>query len=118
MADYSNYGSNVSIYGPAGGYGDNYKITGQIDAREMMMTYYPTSLVSPLGKAADFPDGYTLSFGTSLATPEVSAALAAIMSKNVDNSKDSNEVLNTLFENADSFIDKNSMLKYKEVRIK
>ncbi|XKR52047.1 hypothetical protein ACHLPL_15345 (plasmid) [Enterococcus faecalis] len=40
------------------------------------------------------------------------------MSKNVDNSKDSNEVLNTLFENADSFIDKNSMLKYKEVRIK
>ena len=118
IADYSNYGSNVSIYGPAGGYGDNYKITGQIDAREMMMTYYPTSLVSPLGKAADFPDGYTLSFGTSLATPEVSAALAAIMSKNVDNSKDSNEVLNTLFENADSFIDKNSMLKYKEVRIK
>ena len=82
----------------------------------MMMTYYPTSLVSPLGKAADFPDGYTLSFGTSLATPEVSAA--AIMSKNVDNFKDSNEVLNTLFENADSFIDKNSMLKYKEVRIK
>ena len=51
IADYSNYGSNVSIYGPAGGYGDNYKITGQIDAREMMMTYYPTSLVSPLGKS-------------------------------------------------------------------
>ncbi|MGH2227077.1 S8 family serine peptidase, partial [Enterococcus faecalis] len=79
---------------------------------EFMMTYYPTSLVSPLAKAPDFPDGYTLCFGTSLATPEVSPALAAIMTKNVDNSKDSNEVLNTLFQNADSFIDKNSMLKY------
>ena len=76
------------------------KITGQIDAREMMMTYYPTSLVSPLGKALTFQ--MVIHFlWNKFATP-VSAALAAIMSKNVDNSKDSNEVLNTLFENADS----------------
>ena len=84
----------------------------------MMMTYYPTSLVSPLGKAADFPDGYTLSFGTSISQLQIVSAALASYFMNVDNFKDSNEVLNTLFENADSFIDKNSMLKYKEVRIK
>ncbi|WP_129044621.1 S8 family peptidase [Companilactobacillus metriopterae] len=80
LASYSNYGSNISVSAPGGDYGNFYKTSGQLDAREMIMTYYPTDKESIIGKSADLPTGYTLSLGTSLAAPVVSSILADMIS--------------------------------------
>lgn len=80
-ADYSNYGSNVQIYGPVGWLGESYTKQGVIDARELMMTYFPITMTSVFETPDVIPKGTTLSYGTSLAAPEVSSALATIISK-------------------------------------
>ncbi|MDR9867995.1 S8 family serine peptidase [Lactococcus cremoris] len=81
-ADYSNYGSKVDISGPVGWFGEEYQINKTIDAREMMITYYPITKTSPFETPGAIPKGTTLSFGTSLAAPEVSSALATLISQN------------------------------------
>lgn len=81
MANYSNYGSKVDIYGPVGWFGESYAADGVMDAREMLITYYPMTKTSPFEDPDAIPKGTTLSFGTSLATPEVTSALATIISR-------------------------------------
>lgn len=81
IADYSNYGTKVSVYGPTGWLGYSYQSDSVVDAREMMITYYPTTKISPFETPDVIPRGTTLSFGTSLAAPEVTSALATLISK-------------------------------------
>ncbi|MFT0802176.1 S8 family serine peptidase [Bacillus swezeyi] len=82
LAPYSNYGKKVDFVAPVGYLGNNYDETSQIDIRDMIITSYPTYLQKPiLDQIAEIQDGYTLTYGTSLAAPQVSAASALIISK-------------------------------------
>lgn len=101
-ANYSNYGSNVQIYGPVGYLGESYSTKGIIDAREMMMTYFPMTMTSIFETPNVIPKGLTLSYGTSLAAPEVTSALATIISKYYSQRGSYNyyQVENELFSNS------------------
>jgi Subtilisin-like serine proteases len=119
-ADYSNYGSKVDISGPTGWYGESYLVDKTIDAREMMITYYPTTKTSVFETPGIIPRGTTLSFGTSLSAPEVSAALATLISKdtNRDGSQNYyNRVKDELFNNSNRFLI-DEKIGIGEVRIK
>ena len=117
-ADYSNYGSIISISSTTGSFGEQYATTGQIDAREMMMTYYPLTKESIIGSLAGFPKGYTLSFGTSLAAPAVSAAVAVILSKNICQDRDVESIILQLMRNSEPFKEDSENIGYGELRIK
>lgn len=118
-ADYSNYGSNVQIYGPVGWLGESYSVQGVIDAREMMMTYFPMTMTSIFETPDVIPKGTTLSYGTSLAAPEVSSALATIISRYYSQRGSYNyyQVENELFRNSQQYNLSNSNVIH-EVRIK
>ena len=118
-ADYSNYGTKVQIYGPAGWLGESYSTQGVVDAREMMMTYFPTTLTSIFETPDVIPKGTTLSYGTSLAAPEVSSALATIISKYYSQKGwyDYYQVENELFGNSKQYNLGDSNV-INEVRIK
>ncbi|HFR3947540.1 TPA: S8 family serine peptidase, partial [Streptococcus suis] len=117
-ADYSNYGSIISISSPTGSFGEQYMATGQIDAREMMMTYYPLTKDSLIGSLAGFPKGYTLSFGTSLAAPAVSAAVAVILSENSAQDRDVEHIILQLMRNSEQFNSDSESIGYGELRIR
>ena len=120
-ASYSNYGDGVTIAAPAGDFGSRYLSEGQMDAREMMVTYYPTQYPTQLGELAGFSRGYTLSLGTSLAAPQVTSALASILSneKSAGISKESryNLAMQKLYENSAKF-ENGKQIGFGEVRIK
>ena len=118
-ADYSNYGTKVQIYGPVGWLGESYSTQGVVDAREMMMTYFPTTLTSIFETPDVIPKGTTLSYGTSLAAPEVSSALATIISKYYSQKGwyDYYQVENELFGNSKQYNLGDSNV-INEVRIK
>lgn len=77
LASYSNYGSNIDYCAPGG---DLVYIDGAIDISQWIYCLYPTTMDNGL-TAIGIPQGYTFSYGTSLAVPEVTAALADILSK-------------------------------------
>jgi subtilisin family serine protease len=119
-ADYSNYGSKVDISGPVGWFGESYTTKGIIDAREMMVTYYPTTKISMFETPGVIPRGATLSFGTSLAAPEVSSALATLISKEKNRDVSHNyydRIEHKLLSNSRK-IDRNEKIGVGEVRIK
>lgn len=83
-----------------------------------MVTYYPTTKESPLGKAAGFSSGYTLSFGTSLAAPEVSAVIAANLSKKSYCYRDLEQIKEDLLNDAKPFLSIEDKIGFGEVRIR
>ena len=84
----------------------------------MMMTYYPLTKESIIGSLAGFPKGYTLSFGTSLAAPAVSAAVAVILSKNICQDRDVESIILQLMRNSELFKEDSENIGYGELRIK
>ncbi|RDZ07681.1 hypothetical protein C3744_27385 [Priestia megaterium] len=85
LAPYSNFGKKVDFIAPTGYLGKNYDKTGEIDIRDFIITTFPTNKENTaLDKLAEIPNGYTLSFGTSLAAPQVSATAALIIAKYQD----------------------------------
>ncbi|MGF9806957.1 S8 family serine peptidase [Priestia megaterium] len=82
LAPYANFGKKIDFTAPTGYLGKNYDETGQIDVRDFIITTFPTNKENTnLDKLAEIPNGYTLSFGTSLAAPQVSATSALIIAK-------------------------------------
>lgn len=60
--------------------------------------------------------GYTFSFGTSIATPFVTAALSVIIGNNYNIT--TREALRVLYNNAESTCSDERLNEYKEVRIR
>ena len=82
FSSYSNFGKNISFSAPGGDYGVDYNTTKQFDIREMILTTYPIEKENTqLDQMLGIPQGYTLSLGTSLSAPQVSATAALIISK-------------------------------------
>jgi lantibiotic leader peptide-processing serine protease len=81
LADYSNYGKNVSIGAPGGDYGPRVN-EGLLDVRYMTLTTYPTNLPQSITSMyAGFDKGYEFMIGTSLAAPKVSATAALVIAE-------------------------------------
>ncbi|MFJ7755848.1 S8 family serine peptidase [Peribacillus muralis] len=81
LAEYSNYGKNVSIGAPGGDYGPQAN-QGILDIRYMTLTTYPTNLPqSALSQSAGFEKGFEFMIGTSLAAPKVSATAALVIAQ-------------------------------------
>ncbi|MBM7580801.1 S8 family serine peptidase [Jeotgalibacillus terrae] len=73
---YSNFGKEVDFSAPGGDLGPNF------DFSEMIITTYPSGGPNTyLDQMIGIPQGFTLSMGTSLATPQVSAAAAMVISE-------------------------------------
>ncbi|RAS74479.1 S8 family peptidase [Priestia endophytica] len=76
LASYSNYGKNIDFSAPGGDIGVNFDIKG------LILTTFPVNKPnSSIDQAMGIPPGYTLSNGTSLSAPQVSATAALIISE-------------------------------------
>lgn len=76
LASYSNYGSCVQYCAPGG---DVVYVDGILDISAFMYVLNPTYMDNGV-EALGVPQGYTVSYGTSLSAPIVSAGLADILS--------------------------------------
>lgn len=82
LASYSNYGNVIDFSAPSGDYGPDFNNDFQIDFNEWILTTSSNYIeISEIEKGLGIPTGYTLSLGTSLASPQVSATAALIISK-------------------------------------
>lgn len=82
LSSYSNYGKEIEFSAPGGDLGADYESSGFLDISEMIITTYPIDRPNTyLDQLIGIPQGYTLSIGTSLSTPQVSAAVALIVSE-------------------------------------
>jgi lantibiotic leader peptide-processing serine protease len=101
LAYYSNYGEQIDLVAPGGDFGPTYLTKGEMDVTYMLVTTKPMQQAQNfIDLAVGLPQGYTLSFGTSLSVPQVSAALALLMSR--DNAKEPNpqKYINKLYRSA------------------
>lgn len=76
LTSYSNYGKNIQFCAPGG---DLIYVDQMVDLRYWIYCIYPTNLDNGLSQLG-VPQGYSLSFGTSLSAPMVSAGAADILS--------------------------------------
>ncbi|MEK3790154.1 S8 family serine peptidase [Paenibacillus sp. FSL R7-0204] len=85
LAPYSNFGSYIDFVAYGGYLGDNFDTTGEVDVTDLMLTSFPGLLPnSPLDSILNIPQGFSLSYGTSLAAPQVSAAAGLLISNYYD----------------------------------
>lgn len=76
LTSYSNFGKTIDFSAPGGDLGLDFDIT------DMIITTYPSGgLNTDLDQLIGIPQGYTLSMGSSLATPQVSAAAAMVIAE-------------------------------------
>lgn len=76
LASYSNYGLNTQFCAPGG---ELVYVDGYVDIGQWIYCIFPTSMDNGLASIG-VPQGYTFSYGTSLATPSVSAGAADLKS--------------------------------------
>lgn len=82
LSSHSNYGKDIDFSAPGGDFGADYESSGLLDISEMIITTYPTDRPNTyLDQLIGIPQGYTLSIGTSLSTPQVSATAALVVSE-------------------------------------
>jgi lantibiotic leader peptide-processing serine protease len=85
LAPYSNYGPYIDYVAYGGYFGDNFDTAGEINVTDLMLTAFPGQLPNtPLDSILNIPQGYSLSYGTSLAAPQVSATAALLISNYYD----------------------------------
>lgn len=94
LSSYSNYGSNITLCAPGG---DLVYNNGLLDLSQWIYCIYPQNLDNGLS-AIGVPQGYTFSYGTSLAAPVVSAGIADILSLYLE--KNQNVLKEQLISNA------------------
>lgn len=76
LSSYSNYGTNIDLCAPGG---DLVYVDGMLDLSKWIYCLYPTNMDNGLS-VLGVPQGYSFTYGTSLAAPAVSAGLADILS--------------------------------------
>ncbi|MBJ8031171.1 S8 family serine peptidase [Bacillus pseudomycoides] len=82
FARYSNYGQTIDFSAPTGYFGKKFDTEQELDIQEMILVTHPVTLNNTeLDQAVGIPKGYSLSLGTSLAAPQVSATAALIISR-------------------------------------
>ncbi|GFN33563.1 hypothetical protein PCURB6_38230 [Paenibacillus curdlanolyticus] len=85
LSPYSNYGAHLDFVASGGYFGDEFDTTGNFNVTDLMLTAFPRSMPnSPLDMILNIPQGYSLSYGTSLAVPQVSATIAILLSEYYD----------------------------------
>ncbi|WP_232460822.1 S8 family peptidase [Bacillus halotolerans] len=120
LADYSNYGDCITICGYGGELGDSWNKNRFFDIRQMVLTTLPLGKEpSIIGKALDLPRGYDLTYGTSIATAQVTATIGLILSKFKRNKKsyEYEDVLEVLLKGAVSNCHKFKEVNESEARI-
>ncbi|MFP3728021.1 S8 family serine peptidase [Priestia filamentosa] len=76
LASYSNYGRNIDFSAPGGDIDATFNVNG------LILTTFPINKPNNfIDQAMGIPSGYTLSNGTSLSAPQVSASIALIISE-------------------------------------
>lgn len=80
LASYSNFGTNIDLCAPGG---DLVYVDGMLDLSKWIYCLYPTNMDNGLSSLG-VPQGYSFTYGTSLAAPAVSAGLADILSYYVE----------------------------------
>lgn len=76
LASYSNYGRNIDFSAPGG------DLDADLDVNGLVLTTFPMNKPNNIiDQAMGVPPGYTLSIGTSLSAPQVSATAALIISE-------------------------------------
>ncbi|WP_234396982.1 S8 family serine peptidase [Bacillus massiliglaciei] len=101
LAYYSNYGNRIDLVALAGDFGDTYFSEGQINVTYMMLMTKPMKMGQNfIDQAVGLPAGYTLSFGTSLAAPQVSAALALLMAEDKAKNPNPQKYVNQFYRGA------------------
>jgi len=81
LADYSNYGKNVSILAPGGSYEFDAE-TYALDLTSMTLTTFPTNLPQTfISQHLGLDHGYEMTVGTSVAAPKVTAVVALLKSE-------------------------------------
>ncbi|HCY9756210.1 TPA: S8 family serine peptidase [Staphylococcus aureus] len=100
IAPYSNTGNMVSFSAPSGFFGNDYIKNRKVDITEMVVTTFPKGKEhNQFDRMANIPNGYTLSFGTSLSAPQVTASLANLQSeyrKSMRKEPSNDEIVNYL----------------------
>lgn len=80
LASYSNIGKEVDFSAPGGDL--SFTNEGLLDITGMVITTFPSDRPNTfIDQIIGIPQGYTLSYGTSLSAPQVSATAALIMSE-------------------------------------
>lgn len=108
VAPYSNFGKNVDIYAPTG---NLYNESGSEDTSQLIITYN-SGHISPLqtyNKISNIPGYLTLSYGTSLAVPQVLVALYFLMTKFPN--KEIDFYKNKILENSYNLFEENYELR-------
>ena len=76
LSSHSNFGSSIDFVAPGGDLDENFDITG------LVLTTFPVDRPNNfIDQLIGIPLGYTLSYGTSLSAPQVSATAALIISE-------------------------------------
>jgi lantibiotic leader peptide-processing serine protease len=80
LASYSNFGKEVDFSAPGGDL--SFANDGMLDITQLAITTYPNDRPNTMiDQIIGIPQGYTLSMGTSLSAPQVSATAALIISE-------------------------------------
>lgn len=123
IAPYSNKGSMVDFSAPAGFFGSDFINDGVINLNDMIVTTYPIyKEQNNFDKMVDLPKGYTLSFGTSLSAPQVTASIANIKleyKKRLKSKPSENEITKYLIKGTTDLgpIGKDEQFGYGEINI-
>ena len=75
LSSYSDYGSSIQFTAPGG---DICLLNGYVDASQLIYCIYPMYMDNGLSNSG-IPQGYSFSYGTSLASAEVSAGVADVL---------------------------------------
>ncbi|WP_254490158.1 S8 family peptidase [Bacillus thuringiensis] len=111
LTSYTNHGKNVNIIAPSGEW---IAKDDKILFSEMIITYgKESSFLKNNPNYNGIPKGLVLSYGTSLAPPQVAAAFAVVIDKYKNLSID--EYKSIVFENSSEI--SHNTTKYKEIRI-
>ena len=101
LAYYSNYGEEIDLVAPGGDFGPTYLTKGEMNVTYMIVTTKPMQQdPNFIDLAVGMPQGYTLSFGTSLSAPQVSAALALLMSRETVGKPNPQKYVSELYRSA------------------
>ncbi len=99
VANYSNFGENLDIVAPGGYFGEDFDKNQNINVKDMIITKFPEYLEQNIvDKALGLKKGYSLNYGTSLSTPQVTAALVRLKYENP--TLNSSEIEKKLYNNA------------------